>query len=90
MLPGPTMAARVFVVPISVPILTAPSQRRLVAIAAPSASAANLAHTTVGCTSGENVAREENPQSALAMTFSRPTSPAYGQMPSAISSGCST
>ena len=54
----------------------APSQRRLVAIAAPSASAANLAHTTVGCTSGENVAREENPQSALAMTFSRPTSPA--------------
>jgi hypothetical protein len=47
-----------------------------VASAAPSASAANLAHTTVGWTSGENVAREENPQSALAMTFSRPTSPA--------------
>ena len=64
--------------------------RRLVASAAPSASAANLAHTTVGCTSGENVARDENPQSALAMTFSRPTSPAYWQMPSAMSSRCST
>jgi hypothetical protein len=59
-------------------------------MAAPSASAANLAHTTVGCTSGANEAREENPQSALAMTFSRPTRLAYWQMPSAISSGCST
>ena len=60
------------------------------AIAAPSASAANLAQTTVGCTSGANEAREENPQSALAITFSRPTSLAYWQMPSAMSSGCST
>ena len=43
---------------------------------APSASAANLAHTTVGWTSGAKLAREEKPQSALAMTFSRPTRPA--------------
>jgi hypothetical protein len=57
-------------------------------MAAPSASAANLAHTTVGCTSGANEAREEKPQSALAMTFSRPTIPAYWPMLSAISSGC--
>ena len=77
MLPGPTMAARVFVPVfefVESPQLS--PHRRLVAIAAPSASARNFAHTTVGCTSGANEAREENPQSAPAMTFSRPTSPA--------------
>ena len=51
-------------------------QSRSEASRAPSASARNLAHTTFGLTSGENVAFDEKPQSAPAITRSRPTSPA--------------
>ena len=46
--------------------------------------------TTVGWTSGLYVAWDEKPQSAPAMTFSRPTSSAKRTIRSAISSGCST
>ena len=57
---------------------------------APSASASNLARTIVGWISGVYVAWEEKPQSALATTFSRPTSSANRVIRSAIVSGCST
>ena len=45
---------------------------RLLAIFAPSASAWNFAHTMLACTSFEP-AKVAKPQSAPAMTFSRPT-----------------
>src|SRR5205085_11314165 len=59
------------------------------AIRAPSANAANLTQTTLGWTS-QVAAKLAKPQSAPAMTFSRPTAPAKRPMRSAISSGCST
>src|SRR5262245_19833273 len=64
-------------------------QSCFVAIRAPSTSASNFAHTTLGWISVEpaNVAK---PQSAPAMTFSRPTARANRVMRSATSSGCST
>src|SRR5580704_14946503 len=62
----------------------------LVARSAPWRNALNFSHTTVGCTSVRYKACEENPQSAAAMTFSRPTSLAKRTIRSAISSGCST
>ena len=43
--------------------------------AAPSLRARNFGHTTVGCTSGAYDARDENPQSAPAITFSRADEP---------------
>jgi hypothetical protein len=49
--------------------------RRLLAILAPSASAWNFAHTMLACTSFEP-AKVAKPQSAPAMTFSRPTTAA--------------
>src|SRR5262245_23072896 len=63
-------------------------QSRFVAILAPSTSASNLAHTTLGWISVEpaNVAK---PQSAPAMTFSRPTAWANRTIRSATGSGCS-
>src|SRR5262249_13009927 len=65
-------------------------QSAFVARRAPSARASNLAQPTLGSTSGANEARDENPQSALATTFSRPTICAYCTIPSAINWGCST
>src|SRR5262245_40829361 len=61
----------------------------LLAIAAPSLSALNFAHTIDGWISFEpaNVAK---PQSEPAITFSRPTTFAYRPIRSATSSGCST
>jgi hypothetical protein len=56
------------------------AQSSLEAWAAPSARARNLGHTTVGCTSGAYVARDEKPQSEPAITLSRPTRPAYLRM----------
>src|SRR5262245_15614015 len=50
-------------------------QSRLLAIFAPSASAWNFAHTMLACTSFEP-AKVAKPQSAPAMTFSRPTTAA--------------
>ncbi len=81
--PGNTTSS-VLVVDMSIPLISlrpvrllAPGrhypQSRLLAMAAPSARAWNLGHTTVGCTSGAYEAREEKPQSAPAMTFSLPT-----------------
>ena len=49
--------------------------------------ALNFAHTTVGWTSVVYIACEEKPQSAPAMTFSRPTSRAKRMMRSAMSLG---
>src|SRR6516165_6733680 len=60
------------------------------AIFAPWRMALNFSQMTVGCTSVVYIACEEKPQSAPAMTFSRPTSRAKRMMRSAISSGCST
>src|SRR5215472_9082018 len=65
-------------------------QRRSVARRAPSARAANLSHATLGCVSLNRTAEAANPQSAPAMTFSRPTRAANRMIRSAISSGCST
>jgi hypothetical protein len=48
-----------------------------------------LTQTTLGCTS-QVEAKLAKPQSAPAMTFSRPTACAKCSMRSAISSGCST
>src|SRR5215470_11601968 len=64
-------------------------QSSRVAIRAPSTSASNFAQTTLGWISVEpaNVAK---PQSAPAMTFSRPTTFANRTMRWATSSGCST
>src|SRR5215467_9335241 len=64
-------------------------QSLLVAMRAPSASAANLAQPTFGSIS-RLPACEANPQSLPIMTFSRPTSSAYRTVISAMSSGCST
>src|SRR5215469_9337887 len=60
-----------------------------VARRAPSASAANLTQTTVGWTSQE-VEKLAKPQSAPAITFSRPTTPAKRVIRCATVSGCST
>ena len=49
------------------------AQRRRVAISAPSASALNLAQTTLGATIGVALAEVPKPQSAPAITRSRPT-----------------
>src|SRR5262249_57885491 len=49
-----------------------PPHSRWLAIFAPSASDWNFAHTMLGCTSFEP-AKVAKPQSAPAMTFSRPT-----------------
>src|SRR4029453_7569056 len=64
-------------------------QSCFVAMRAPSTSAPGLAHTPLGWISVEpaNVA---NPQSAPAMTCSRPTARAKRPIRSATSSGCST
>ena len=53
---------------------------------APSASACDLTHTTLGWTS-QVEAKLAKPQSAPAMTFSRPTAPAKRAMRWAISLG---
>ena len=77
---------------------TAPVRRRryaarrhsaALASRAPSASAFSLTQTTDGWTS-QVAAKLAKPQSAPAMTFSRPTAWAKRPMRSAISSGCST
>ena len=57
---------------------------------APSASAASLAHTTEGATALSTKAKVAKPQSAPAMTRSRPTALAKLVMRWAISRGCST
>src|SRR4029450_5715569 len=64
-------------------------QSSRVAIRAPSTSASNFAHTTLGWISVDpaNVAK---PQSAPAMTFSRPTTFANLTIRCATTSGCST
>src|SRR5215831_12408146 len=69
---------------------TAPDQRCLVARRAPSASAANLSQATLGWVSLNRTAEAANPQSAPAITFSRPTRLANRTMRSAMSAGCST
>ena len=60
-----------------------------VARRAPSANAASLVQTTLGWTSQE-VEKLAKPQSAPAMTFSRPTTPANRAIRWATASGCST
>ena len=65
-------------------------QSRRVARRAPSARAANFSHATLSCVSLKRTADAANPQSAPAMTFSRPTRLANRWIRSAISSGCST
>src|SRR5258708_31245574 len=59
------------------------------AIRAPSTSDLNFAQTIDGCTSFDP-ANEAKPQSALAITRSRPTMSANRAMRCATSSGCST
>src|SRR5215470_1576713 len=59
------------------------------AMRAPSAKAASLTQTTLGCTS-QVEAKLAKPQSAPAITLSRPTTPAKRLMRWAIASGCST
>ena len=56
---------------------------------APSAIDRSLCQTIDGSTTGFSVAAVPNPQSLPAMTFSRPTSPAYRPIRWATSSGCS-
>src|SRR5271170_3196103 len=56
---------------------------------APAPRAASLVHTTLGWTSHE-VEKLANPQSAPAITFSRPTTPAKRPIRWAMASGCST
>src|SRR5262245_27919526 len=65
-------------------------QSSFVARRAPCASASNFAHTTLGWLSGSRRACAEKPQSAPAITRSRPTARAKRTMRSPISSGCST
>src|SRR5262249_28758784 len=62
---------------------------RLDASCAPSASEASFIHTILESTC-RRPAKVPKPQSTPAMTFSRPTTPAYCTMRSATSSGCST
>ena len=54
------------------------------------AKAANLSQATLGWRSLNRTAEAANPQSAPAITFSRPTSSANRTMRSAMSPGCST
>src|SRR5690606_35047428 len=64
-------------------------QSRRDAIAAPSTSAASFLYATSGATR-QSPANVPNPQSAPAITRSRPTMSANWQICCAISSGCST
>src|SRR5207245_3541617 len=60
-----------------------------VASRAPSAIAANFSHATLAWVSLNRAAEAANPQSAPAITFSRPTILANRTIRSAISAGCS-
>ena len=70
--------------------IEAQPHRREEAMRAPSASADSFAQTTEGATALLTNAKVANPQSAPAITRSRPTISAYWQMRCATNRGCST